>query len=218
MNASAPLPRLMLVTDRRRTRHREMIPLLAEAVRGGVGLIQIREKDLPDDALRELLQQIRAAIPRETRVVVNSSHRVARTTSIGLHLPAAEPLPWSRQSGWRPPLFGRSAHDEGEVRAAIEDQVDYLVLGTVFPTPSKPGHSGGGAELVRQMATLARPLPLFAIGGITVSRIPELIHAGAYGVAVCGAILSANDPRRVAEALTLALQVSAKVNPPFRDS
>jgi thiamine monophosphate synthase len=51
-------------------------------------------------------------------------------------------------------------------------------------------------------------VPVFAIGGVTVTRIPELIHGGAFGVAVCGAILSSNDPRRVAQAMSLALEVA----------
>jgi len=198
----------MLVTDRRRTRHRDLVRLVAEAVRGGVGIVQVREKDLPDDALRELVQRLRDALPEQTTMLVNGSYRVARTCGIGLHLPAAAELPWGGQPAPEGLLFGRSAHDEDEALRARAEQAAYAVLGTIFETPSKPGLRGQGVEFVRRVAERVAPLPVFAIGGVSVSRIPQLLHAGAHGVAVCGELLSANDPRRVAEAMTLALAVA----------
>lgn len=201
----ATLPRLMLVTDRLRTRGRDLVSLVAQAAKGGVGIVQVREKDLTADRLRELVQRIRENVPANVRLQVNSSSRVARTMRTGLHLPAASPLPGGNYS-----LLGRSVHDAIEARSALADRPDYLLLGTIFPTESKPGHPGSGVELVRQVAERARPVPVYAIGGVTVAGIPALIRAGAHGVAVCGAILSANDPRRVAEAMTLSLQVACR--------
>jgi thiamine-phosphate pyrophosphorylase len=195
----------MLVTDRRRTRGRQLVPLVVEAVRGGVGIVQIRELDLADDALRGLVEELRGAVPPQTLLVVNGRHRVARTHGSGLHLGAAEPELRQRSAY---PLVGRSAHSIVEAKRAVEHRADYVVLGTVYPTPSKPGHPGFGPSLVARVAHLVHPTPVFAIGGVVVSKIPELLHAGAHGVAVCGAILSANDPRRVAQALALALKVA----------
>lgn len=204
---SAGLPRLMLVTDRTRTRGRELATLVAQAVRGGVRLVQVREKDLRDDELREVVQRIRAAAAgAQVTLLVNGSARVARTLHTGLHLPAAAP---PLAGPGRVPLpYGRSVHDDGELRAALDDGVDYVVCGTIFPSASKPGRAAGGLALVERVCRQAAPRPVFAIGGVSVTRIPALLHAGAYGVAVCGAILSDNDPRRVAEALCLAIEVA----------
>ena len=209
---SRKLPRLMLVTDRRRTRRRELAALVEQAVAGGVGIVQLREKDLADDELRGLLDGIRKRLPREVLLVVNGSTRVARTMGTGLHLGAGLPFPAGPADGSRSDyaLFGRSAHDIQESRDALRDDPSYLIVGTIFPTESKPGHPGSGPALVRSVARVAGPVPLYAIGGVGVSAVPELIRAGAHGVAVCGAILSANDPRRVAEALSLALEVSSR--------
>lgn len=209
---AAALPRLMLVTDRRRTRRRELTELVEQAVAGGVGIVQLREKDLPDDELRGLLDRLRKRLPPGLPIVVNGSTRVARTMRAGLHLPASVPFPAGPADGIRSdyPLLGRSAHDVAEARAALRDDPSYLILGTIFPTASKPGHPGAGVELVQRVARLVRPLPLYAIGGVSVSAVPALIRAGAHGVAVCGAILSDNDPRRVAEALALALEISSR--------
>lgn len=204
MGKTRSLPRLMLVTDRRRLRGRDLVSRVVEAIRGGVGIVQIREKDLPDEEIRAIVTEIRAATG-EAEIVVNDRWRVARTGPLGLHLPAGAPL--ENRKGI--PLLGRSAHTLAETTAALDDRVDYVILGTIFPTASKPGHPGAGLELLREIAAFAAPTPVFAIGGIQVRHVPDLLRAGAHGVAVCGAILSASDPRRVAEAFTLALAVAS---------
>jgi len=201
------LPRLMLITDRHRTRGRDMVPLLAQAVVGGVGLVQVREKDLPEEELLELVQRVTAAIGDAARIVVNRSLRVARACGAGLHLPAAEVDPWPANGRPADLLVGRSVHDEREADRALESQVDYLILGPIYATPSKPGHPGHGLDLVRRISEQVRPVPLYAVGGVTVSRVPELIHSGARGVAVSGELLSAGDPARVAQAMALGLHV-----------
>lgn len=199
------LPRLMLVTDRRRTRGRDLVKVVAEAIRGGVRLVQVREPDLADDALRDLIQRMRAEVTENVRFVVNARHRVARTLHLGLHLAAgAEPC---ADRPRRLPLRGRSAHEESEALHALGEGVDYLILGTIFTTRSKPGRRPAGIALIERVRRLVHPLPIFAIGGITIGRIPTVLHAGAYGVAVCGAILEDNHPGRVAEAMNLALDV-----------
>jgi thiamine-phosphate pyrophosphorylase len=202
------LPRLMLVTDRRRTRGRDLVGLVVEAVRGGAGLVQVREKDLRDDELRELVGRITQAVGGAATVVVNGRAGVALERGAGLHLPAGAPRPAGLDPRVRP--FGRSVHGEAELRAAIADDPDYLVVGTVFPTAAKPDRVPAGLALVERVCRQVGPLPVFGIGGVTVSRVPPLVHAGAHGVAVCGAILAANDPRRVAEALHLALEVAGR--------
>ena len=112
-------------------------------------------------------------------------------------------------SGGKLELVGRSVHGPRQASRAAEQGVDYMILGPIYETASKPGHPGSGVGLVEQVSRLVHPVPLFAIGGIEVSRVPAVIHAGAHGIAVSGAILGASDPRRVAEALALALTVAA---------
>jgi len=184
------------------------VEAVAAAARGGVEFVQVREPDLPDDELRDLLRRIRARVGDEVTIVVNGSERVARTAHCGLHLPARAGLAGPGRLKVRP--FGRSVHDDDETGRAMGDRPDYLVLGTIFETASKPGRRAAGVGLVERICRQVRPLPVYAIGGVTISRVPTLVHAGAYGVAVCGEILSANDPQRVAQALMLALQVTTR--------
>jgi thiamine-phosphate pyrophosphorylase len=141
------LSRLMLVTDRRRTRGRELPAVIAEAVAGGVGLVQVREKDLRDDELRELVLRIRAEVGDGVTLVVNGSLRVARTQHTGLHLPAGAAAPGPTPGMLR----GRSVHDDEELQAALAERVDYVVAGPIFPTDAKPGRRAGGLALVERL-------------------------------------------------------------------
>jgi thiamine-phosphate pyrophosphorylase len=198
----------MLVTDRRRTRGRDLVDLVARAVRGGAGLVQIREPDLSDDRLRELVYRVRDKVGTTATIVVNGSLRVARTARVGLHLAARAPALGEVDLGGAP--YGRSVHDADELRRALADEADYVVAGTVFATASKPGRRPAGLDPLARICREAGATPVYAIGGVTVGRVPSVIHAGAHGVAVCGALLGASDPGRVAEAMRLGLDVAAR--------
>lgn len=199
----------MLVSDRRRARGRDPVRVVGEAVRGGVALVQVREPDLRDDELRDHVLRIRDAAGPGVTLLVNGRPPVARSIGCGLHLPAAAP-PLARPGLAPGAPYGRSVHDGDELETALRDGVDYVVAGTVFTTDSKPGRPPAGPALIELLCRLAHSLPIYAIGGITVARIPPLVHSGAWGVAVSGAILTSNDPRRVAEAMNLALAVARR--------
>lgn len=115
---------------------------------------------------------------------------MARHEGMGLHLPAAHATVPREDI----PLLGRSAHDEEEVQRAAAEGVDYLIVGTVFPSASKPGREPLGLDGLARLTALASPLPVFAIGGITPARVASVLATGAHGVAVCGAILDVADP------------------------
>ncbi len=202
------LPRLMLVTDRRRTRGRDLVDVVGEAVEGGVGIVQIREPDLARDRLVSLVGRIAEVTGPGVTVVVNGDPGIARECGCGLHLPARVGPLGSREVRGQP--YGRSVHDEIELERAMDEGVDYAVVGNVFRTDSKPGRPGAGVSFVERICRLSHPLPVFAIGGMTVTRIPGMIHSGAHGVAVCGALMGAKRPAEVAQAMALALDVALR--------
>jgi thiamine-phosphate pyrophosphorylase len=195
----------MLVTDRLRGPERDLTRIVGRVARAGVGFVQVREKDLHDDELRALVREIREIVAPSTVVGVNGRVEVARSLGCGLHLPAADPMP-ARQGL---PLVGRSAHDLDEVLRAAEEGVDYLVVGPIYPTPSKPGHPGWGLDLIRRAVARVEPIPVFAIGGVGPANVAEVVRAGAWGVAVIGAIVSASDPAAAAGDLAKALEDAA---------
>jgi len=192
----------MLVSDRRATRGRALIEVVRAAAAGGVKLVQVREKDLDDDALRALLDAMIASLPSSTTWLVNGRPALAAEYAVGLHLPAdrlGEGLPQGVE------LFGASVHDEAEAEAALSIGVHYLVAGTIFATRSKPGRPAAGPQWIRRLRTLAGATPIYAIGGVHAGNVAEVVGAGAHGVAVRSAILEATDVRSAAEELDEAL-------------
>ncbi len=196
------VPRLMLVTDRRLVAPGRLVEVVARAVDGGVDTVQVREKDLPDGPLEELLRAICRATQGRAQVVVNGRPELAFALGIGLHLPQdAGPGP---QPGGLP-LWGRSVHSPASARQAAAERPDYLVAGPVFATSSKPQARPLGTAGLRAIVEAAAGLPVLAIGGILPGRLAQVIRAGAAGVAVRGFILQAADPGAAAQQLARAL-------------
>jgi thiamine-phosphate pyrophosphorylase len=195
----------MLVTDRHETHGRDLVDVVSAAVAGGVRLVQLRERDLPEAEIEALARRLLERLHGTgVSLLVNGHPAVALALGIGLHMPAVAPATVST----KPALYGRSAHDEVEVRRALADEVSYLVIGPVFPTGSKPGHPGAGLEVLSRLVTVAAPVLVFAIGGLTPDRVGSVLTAGAHGVAVRSAILGAPDPARAARELVESLPVS----------
>jgi len=196
----------MFITDRGRLRGRPIEEVVSQAIDGGVNAVQLREKELPGGELYDLAITLRAVTRGRALLLVNDRLDVALACGAdGVHLPERSvPLRKARALAGEACLVGRSVHS---VEAAVEaerDGADYLIAGNVYETASKPGAPAAGIELVRAVAEAVR-VPVLAIGGITARRVPEVITAGANGIAVIAAILDAPDPAAAARALRAAL-------------
>lgn len=189
-----PLPRLHLVTNRHLCGERSLGAVVAGAVRGGLGAVQLREKDLDDEALLAEALALKGVLG-ETPLLVNGRIDVARAAgAAGVHLPGAgEPVAVARAVLGPAALIGRSVHSVEEARAAADEGADYIILGAIFATESKPGRAPAGLALVAAVAG-AVALPVIAIGGIGEANVAATIGAGAWGVAVMSGILRAPDP------------------------
>jgi thiamine-phosphate pyrophosphorylase len=147
----------------------------------GVGIVQLREKDLGDRELYELACLARAALPPPIRLVVNGRVDVALAADAdGVHLPA-DGLPVAAVRARFGPgvLIGRSTHRIEEVEQAREEGADYVTFGPVYASPGKGPPTGLG-ELRRATAA---GVPVYALGGVTLERFRELAGAGAAGIA-----------------------------------
>ena len=119
----------------------------------------------------------------------------------GAHLPAdGLPIAVARRLLGPDAVVGRAVHAVAEAERAEAEGADYVLLGTIFATASKPGREPGGLDLVRAAARAVR-IPVIAIGGIDERNVAATIGAGAYGVAVMSAILRAPAPAAVVERL-----------------
>ena len=185
---------------------REEWRVLEEAVAGGVGAIQVREKDLDGGALHARVSALVSLCrPKGVRVLVNDRADVALAAGAdGVHLPGTGlSVDDARLVVGREARVGRSIHDGTELAACRG--VDYAIFGPIFDTPSKRRY--GAPQGLERLADVSRTsdVPIVGIGGITVDRARDVLASGAAGVAVMGAILSADHPRDVVRAFRDAL-------------
>jgi len=202
--------RLYLICDRM-PGGRDLVPFLRAALGGGVDVVQLRDKRL---AHRELVGAARAAgaVCRELGAlfIVNDDPRAALAAEAdGVHLGQSDmALAQARALVGEQLLIGLSTHSRAQVDAASvavrESLVDYVGVGPVFETPTKPGREPVGLELVRYAAERAE-VPFFAIGGIDARNARGVIDAGAERLAVVRAIAHSSQPRAAALALQASL-------------
>jgi thiamine-phosphate pyrophosphorylase len=174
---------------------------LEAAVRGGVDIVQIREKLLPDGELLPVLQQTRELTRRlGVPLVVNDRPDLAGLTEADFVHVGQDDLPVAaaRAFGLK---VGQSTHSPADLLAT---GADYVGVGPVFETPTKEGRPAAGLEYVRHAAQHA-PVPWFAIGGIDETNVADVVAAGATRIAVVRAIGEAPDPERAAAVLRRAL-------------
>lgn len=208
--------RLYLCTDARRERG-DLAEFAEAALAGGVDIIQLRDKGSPGEqrfgpleargelAALEILAD--AALRHGALLAVNDRADIAHAAGADvLHLGQDDlPLPAAREVIGPEVLIGRSTHDRDQVSAALAEPVDYFCTGPCWPTPTKPGRTAPGLELVRFAADQPDPKPWFAIGGIDIERLPQVVEAGARRVVVVRAITAAEDPRAAASTLRAGL-------------
>jgi thiamine-phosphate diphosphorylase len=198
-------PAICLVSDRHRVGGAEgLVTCVRAAAAAGVHLVQIREKDLEALALRDLVARcVEAVKGSAARVIVNDRLDVALAAGAhGVHLPASgAPAPRVRAAVPSGFIVGRSVHSREEaLDAAAAGGLDYLLFGTVFETRSKPGVVGAGLEALCRAAA-AVPIPVLAIGGVTLGRLGTIAAAGAAGFAAIALFAEAADGRDRLQAL-----------------
>ncbi|GAB3130072.1 thiamine phosphate synthase [Tsukamurella serpentis] len=208
---------LYLCTDARRERG-DLAQFVAAALRGGVDIVQLRDKGSagerelgPLEAAQEveLVSELREiAHAHGALVAVNDRADVALAARADvLHLGQDDlPVTVARRILGPDVLIGRSTHDDAQARAAAgEAGVDYFCTGPCWPTPTKPGRPAPGLPLVSSTAAAAPARKWFAIGGIDLERVPQVREAGADAIVVVRAITEAPDPEAAARDLSAAL-------------
>ena len=173
----------------------EAVSVAGRVFEGGCRFVQYREKRASRSEILETVRRIVTLAHRhEALVVVNDHVDVALLAKAGgVHLGASDLPPIEARTLLGPEaVVGATAHDRAGLDAALDQQVDYVGLGTIFPSPSKPDLPARGVSLIRDLAPHCG-VPLYAIGGITASRALECLEAGAVGVAVASAVTSAED-------------------------
>jgi thiamine-phosphate pyrophosphorylase len=193
--------RLYLCTDARE--RQQDLPEFLDAVLGaGVDIVQLRQKGLEARQEMAYLEVLRRSCDKHGALLaVNDRADIARAVGADvLHLGQQDlPVPVARAIIGAAPVIGRSTHSEAETtEAAAQDGVDYFCAGPVWATPTKPGRPAAGLSLLRYAAALGTPRPWFAIGGISLDTLGQVLEAGVRRVVVVRAITDAADPAAAA--------------------
>src|SRR5215207_7297233 len=189
---------------------------LDAALRGGVDVVQLREKDrsFGDDALLAAARIFRDACDAQGALFVLNDRPdlAAAAHADGVHVGQDDmPVAEARALVGEDVLLGRSTHTPEQVEDAAVADVDYFAVGPVHATPTKPGRPAVGLELVRHAASAPRAVPWFAIGGIDSSNVGAVVTAGATRIVVVRALTEASDPEATARALRGGLRQEAGV-------
>jgi thiamine-phosphate pyrophosphorylase len=196
--------RLYLCTDARQDTG-DLEPFLHAALEGGVDVVQLRDKSL--EAAREVeLHALVARVSAEHGALwaVNDRADIARLTGAPVVHMGQGDLPSGAVQTLLGdgPVLGRSTHSLDQALTAEADpRVDYFCVGPVWATPTKPGRTAVGVDLVRDVAAKDPATPWFAIGGVDEARLDQVLDAGARRVVVVRAITQADDPRAAAAGL-----------------
>ena len=198
--------RLYLVTDGRRP---DLLAFLDDVLGAGVDMVQLREKEAEAAEVLRLAEPFRAAAERHDALfVVNDRPDVAYALDAdGVHLGQDDlPVRIARELLGPDVIIGLSTHSPDQLEAASPD-ADYVCVGPVWETPTKPGRPAAGLEVVRHAASTERR-PWFAIGGIGPDTIGEVARAGARRVVVVRAVTESADPGAAVLTLRASLPAS----------
>lgn len=199
---------LYLITDRKATGPRGLIPTLEAALEGGVRLIQLREKDLCARELLSLSKEVKGLAARYgALLLINDRTDVALLSGAdGVHLTSKSyTAKEARRLLGEKRLIGASTHSVEEALKAEDDGADFVTFGPVFETPSK---AGMGCPLgLEKLKEAARKLsiPVYGLGGIGPSNIEQAAATGA-SVALISAIMADERPEEAASSLLAAIE------------
>ena len=196
MNPARPLPRVHAITDAGVLSLDDLgVRAAALAAGGSAVALHARDRTATTRILASVAERfIALARPPEAAVFVNGRPDLAAALGAhGVQLSETDLAPTDARRVFHHGWIGRSVHSVEEATAAQAQGADYLMVGTIYQTASHPGQPGG-TPLVEACAALG--LPIIAIGGVTPAQVPELIAAGAYGVAAIRALWHAADPAK----------------------
>lgn len=195
---------LYLVTDRSLSFGRPLNTIVEEAVKGGVTMVQLREKDCSSREFYDIAIQLKKLLlPYHVPLIINDRLDIALACDAdGLHIGQSD-IPYSvaRKLLGNDKIIGLSVENLQDAIDANNMDVDYIGISPVFGTPTKTDTSQPlGLEGTRAITAISKH-PSVGIGGINISNAADIIQAGANGIAVVSAIMSAEDPQRAAEEL-----------------
>ena len=201
--------KLYFVTDRSLCRGRQLEYIVEQAVKGGITMVQLREKECSTREFYQIGLQLKALLsPFDIPLIINDRLDIALAINAdGLHIGQSD-MPWyeARRLLGAKKILGISVETMGQVVTANEMDVDYIGISPVFATPTKVDtFLPFGLEGMKEACMLSKH-SCVAIGGINLSNVKQVMKSGASGIAVVSAISMADDPREAASELLKTIE------------
>ncbi len=203
------LPRVHVITDLPHTPPE----VIDQIVSAGVDAVQVRAKHLTDRHLFEFARDVVRTVGNRARVIINDRLDIALAAGAGgVHLGLDDlPVAQARRLAPKGFLIGGTCRNVAQARQAYADGADYVGVGPIYPSTTKPGLPKPLG--VATLTEISGILPAIAISGITVDRVPDVMAAGAHGVALIAAVSRASDPARAAREVVAAVHAAALAQP-----
>ena len=195
--------RLYVIIDKKAVKGRGLAYAAEEAIAGGADVIQLRDKESDPADTVEAGRAMRKVIGKDKAVfIINDSPDIALAVDAnGVHLGQEDmPVIGARSILGKGKIIGLSTHSLEQAVAAQKSGADYIGVGPIFATPTKPGYKAVGIELIKKVKIIGG-IPFVVIGGIDETNIGDVMAAGASRVAVVRAVCGAEDIRGAAKRL-----------------
>ena len=196
---------LYVITDKKLIPRDRLAATVEEAIRGGASVVQLREKDTPEDEVIGIGKTLLGLTKKYgVPLIINDSTELAREIGAdGVHLGEDDPMvAHARDVLGRDKIIGVSCY--GKIERGINaerDGADYVAFGTPFFTPTKPERTPTSFDVLKEAASRIKSIPIFAIGGITPEKAESVLKTGVDGIAVITAVFGAEDPGKAAREL-----------------
>ncbi|MDJ0731708.1 MAG: thiamine phosphate synthase [Crocosphaera sp.] len=186
-----------------------LFKIVESALQGGLNLVQYRKKNIDDIIRLEMCQKLCELCHKyDALFIVNDRADIAlEVNADGVHLGQQDiPIALAKRILGPNKIIGRSTTNPQEMAKAVAEGADYIGVGPVYATPTKPDKQPAGLDYVKYAACHS-PIPWFAIGGIDENNVTKVIESGATQVAVVRAIMEADDPKKTTQKLLKKLKV-----------
>ncbi len=201
--------RLVLVTQKGQTPLTNYLDFVETCISGGVTAVQLREKALDRDGLKQLARQLQEILrPKAIPLIMNDDVNLALAVDAdGLHLGQSDGnIRAARDAIGPDKILGLSVNSMEQIQSANTQPIDYIGVSAIFPTKNKPNVEFIWGCDGLQTAVQHSVHPAVAIGGIDLNTIADVVETGVYGVAAIGAFHDADDPARAASEMIQHIQ------------
>ena len=196
---------LYVITDKKLIKRAGFIETVEKSIKGGARIVQLREKDTPQNEIlnlgRELLKLTRRY---DVPLIINDSPELAKEIGAdGVHLGGDDTsIKNARAILGDEAIIGVSCYNQIERGLnAVQNGADYVVFGTPYYTPTKPEREPTPIEVLKEAVYVISQIPIFAIGGITKENASEILGTGVDGIAVITSVFGSPDPENAAREL-----------------